>query len=147
MTPLTERREELRPEWIDYNGHLSEAYYVLLLGHGTDDVMDVLGLDAGYRDATGCSLFTVEAHVRYLDQVVADDVTQVRSFLVGAGPKKLRLWHELWVDERLRATEEVLALHVDTTLGRSAPLPEDVLERARAVAVAPPVEAGRSISG
>ena len=31
--------EDVRPEWIDYNGHLSEAYYVLVFGHATDAVM------------------------------------------------------------------------------------------------------------
>ena len=30
--PLT-WAEDVRPEWIDYNGHLSEAYYVLVFGH------------------------------------------------------------------------------------------------------------------
>ena len=62
-------REPVRDEWIDYNGHLSEPYYVLVLGHATDAVMDTVGLGPAYRASTGASLFTVEAHIRYLDQV------------------------------------------------------------------------------
>lgn len=145
MTPVSVRRQVLLPEWIDYNGHLSEAYYVLLFGHGTDEVMDALGLDAKYRRDSGCSLFTVEAHVRYLDQVGDDVAVEVRSFVIGTGPRKLRLWHELWAAGALRATEEVLALHVDTVAGRSVPLPEDVLQRADDVGIDPPEQAGRSI--
>ncbi|WP_375003364.1 thioesterase family protein [Aeromicrobium sp. CTD01-1L150] len=147
MTPLSVRQQELRPEWIDYNGHLSEAYYVLLFGHGTDEVMDALGLDAQYRGASGCSLFTVEAHVRYLDEVADGVGVEVRSFVIGTGPRKLRLWHELWAGGVLRATEEVLALHVDTAAGRSVPLPGEVLHRAGAAEVALPEHAGRSITG
>ena len=35
--------------WIDYNGHLRDAYYGLVASYAVDDVMDYLGLDAAYR--------------------------------------------------------------------------------------------------
>jgi len=142
--PLSVHTEPVRPEWIDYNGHLSEAYYVLVLGHATDAVMDHLGLGPAYRDETGASLYTVEAHVRYLEQVGADEVLEVRSWVVGASRKLLWIWHELWAGETLRATEEVLGLHVDATPA-SAPLPPEVLRAAERVRVAPPTEASRAI--
>ena len=44
MDELTAWVEDVRPEWIDYNGHLSEAYYVLVFGHATDAVMARLGM-------------------------------------------------------------------------------------------------------
>ncbi len=137
--------EPVREEWIDYNGHLSEPYYVLVLGHATDAVMDAVGLGPDYRERTAASLFTVEAHVRYLDQVEAGATLEVRSEVVGATGKLLHLWHELWADGRLRATEEVLGVHVDTATGRSAPFPEEVVRRTQAALVPPPQEAGRSI--
>ena len=43
-------REPVQDAWIDYNGHLSEPYYVLVLGHATDAVMDAVGL--GDRKST-----------------------------------------------------------------------------------------------
>ncbi|NEE34610.1 thioesterase, partial [Streptomyces sp. SID7982] len=48
----------VRPEWIDYNGHMSEAFYVLVFGYATDAMMIETGLHAGYRESTGCSLYT-----------------------------------------------------------------------------------------
>ena len=42
-------REPVQDDWIDYNGHLSEAYYVLVLGHATDHVMEAIGLGPDYR--------------------------------------------------------------------------------------------------
>jgi acyl-CoA thioester hydrolase len=136
-------REPVLDEWIDYNGHLSEPYYVLVLGHATDEVMDRVGLGPAYRKANDASLYTVEAHVRYLDEVSAGKELEVRSSVIGVTPKLLWIWHELWVDGRLRATEEVLGVHVAG--GRSAPFPPEVAAAARALLVDPPEEAGGRI--
>jgi acyl-CoA thioester hydrolase len=146
MTEPVVWREPVRPEWIDYNGHLSEAYYVLVLGHATDAVMDHVGLGPSYREEEQASLFTVEAHIRYLDQVPGDVVLEVRSSVIGASRKLLRIWHELWVEDTLRATEEVLGVHVDAAAGRSAPFPAEVADRIAAALVAAPTGAGGAIS-
>ena len=138
-------REPVLDEWIDYNGHLSEPYYVLVFGHATDAVMDHVGLGPDYRAAAQASLFTVEAHVRYLDQVPRGTELEVRSSVIGATGKLLWIWHEMWLGGRVRATEEVLGVHVDTSTGRSAPFPDDVVRRAGAVLVQPPEAAGRAI--
>lgn len=102
----------VRPEWIDYNGHLSEPYYVLVFGDATTALMDRAGMDPGYREATGRSLYTVEAHVRYLREVGPGAALEVRTRVLGRDAKRLRLWHELHVEGRLRATEELMCLHV-----------------------------------
>lgn len=129
-------REPVQDAWIDYNDHLSEAYYVLVLGHATDAVMDAVGLDARYRSTNNASLYTVEAHIRYLDEIAADSELEVRSSIIGVSAKLLWIWHELWVSGRLRATEEVLGVHVRD--GASAPLPTDVVRVAREACVSPP---------
>jgi len=136
-------REPVQDAWIDYNGHLSEAYYVLALGHATDALMDAVGLGPDYRSANDASLYTVEAHVRYLEEISAGTDLEARSTIIGVAPKLLWIWHELWAEGRLRATEEVLGVHV--VGGASAPLPDDVLARARAASVDPPEHAGRRI--
>jgi acyl-CoA thioester hydrolase len=138
-------REDVRPEWIDYNGHLSEAYYVLVFGHATDAVMERVGLGAADRARTGASLFTVEAHVRYLDQVADGTGLEIHSTVIGAAPRKLHLWHEMWADGRLRATEEVLGLHVAAADGRTTAFPDDVVALIEGLLVGPPAEAGRRI--
>ena len=138
-------REPVLDEWIDYNGHLSEPYYVLVLGHATDAVMDAIGIDEQFRADNDASLFTVEAHVRYLDQVGPGTDLETRSEVIGATGKLLWIWHELYAEGRLRATEEILGVYVDTASGRSAPFPDEVAARIRALQVDPPEHAGRSI--
>lgn len=135
--------EDVRPEWIDYNGHLSEAYYVLVFGHATDAVIAGLGIDPA---VTGTSLYTVEAHVRYLDQVPPGARLEVRTSVIGVTAKLLWLWHEMWSDGRLRATEEVLAVHVDAGEGRSSPFPQEQRRRVEAMRVEVPEHASRKIA-
>src|SRR5262245_11932991 len=136
-------REPVQDAWIDYNGHLSEPYYVLVFGHATDAVMDMVGLGPAYREANDASLYTVEAHVRYLDEVSAGSELEVRSSVIGATGKLLWIWHELWVDGRLSATEEVLGVRV--AVRAYAPFREYVGARARQGWVAPPPEAAGRI--
>nr|WP_184728724.1 thioesterase family protein [Saccharopolyspora phatthalungensis] len=145
MTVLRKYRQRVRPEWIDYNGHLSEAYYVLVFGLATDAVLDQVGVDAAYRADTGCSVYTVEAHVRYLREVKPDSDLVVTSRIVGIGARKVRICHEMAVGGTLVATEEIMALHVDSKQGGTTPFPDAVAERLTALIEPPPDYAGRSI--
>lgn len=146
--PLSTWTEDVREEWIDYNGHLSEAYYVLVLGHATDELMVTVGLGPAYREDTGASLFTIEAHVRYLRSVGPGERLEVRSWVIGSTPKLLWIWHELWAAATLRATEEILGVHVDGRApgGASAVrFPDEVRARIEAALVPPGPEASQAI--
>lgn len=143
MPEPTTWSEPVRPEWIDYNGHLSEPYYVLVFGHATDAVMARLGI---VPEHSGTSLYTLEAHVRYLDQVPPDAQLLVNTSVIGVTGKLLWLWHEMWCADRLRATEEVLMVHVDAAAGRASPFPDDLRARAEALRVPPPEHASRRIA-
>jgi len=136
-------REPVQDAWIDYNGHLSEPYYVLVMGHATDQVMAAVGMGPAYQAATDSSLYTVEAHVRYLAEVRSGVELEVRSSVIGCTGKLAWLWHELWADGRLRATEEILGVHV--TGGAASPFPDDVAAQLRDACVAPPEHAARQI--
>ena len=53
----------------------------------------------------------------------------------------------MWCEERLRATEEALMMHVDTSVGRASSFPDDLRARAEALLVPPPEHASRRIAG
>lgn len=126
---IPEFRQDIRPEWIDYNGHLSEAYYVLVFGFATDALMDLIGLDDGYRRDTGCSLYTVEARVRYLHEVRKQDAVTVRTRLTEVGAKKVLVSHEMRVADTVVATEDLVALHVDVKGNGAVPFPDTMRAR------------------
>lgn len=134
------------PEWIDYNGHMSEAYYVLAFGDATTAVMEILGMDEAYRNSTDCSLYTVEAHVRYLHEAALGQELEITTVISGSGPKKLHLAHEMHRAGQLIATEEILALHVSATSGSSTVFPAAVQQLIEAQRTVIPDWSGRSIT-
>ncbi|SMY03267.1 carnitine 3-dehydrogenase [Brevibacterium sp. 239c] len=138
-------RTQVISDWIDYNGHMSEAFYVLVFGFATDQVMDQIGLDRAHREAHSTSLYTVESHIRYLDEVGLGAQLEVTPTLVSAGGKKLHLAYEMRVDGQLAATEEIIALHVDQTTGATAPFPNQVRERVERIRTGSPDWVGRQL--
>ncbi len=102
------------PEWIDYNGHLRDAYYTLIVSLAADRLMDRLGMDAGYRERTSCTLYTVEMHIHYLDEVKATDTALVSVRIVGADHKRIHAAFEIRRagSADTAATAEVMLLHV-----------------------------------
>lgn len=142
---LTMYETPVLEDWIDYNGHLTEGYYVLVFGFATDAAMDALGLDAAYRQESGCSLYTVEAHVRYLQEVAQSARLRVRTHVVGVAQKKIHLAHEMFVGDELVATEEILGIHVNQADGRAAVLPEATSTSATEHRVEPPGWVGRAV--
>jgi acyl-CoA thioester hydrolase len=117
-------------DWVDYNGHLRDAFYMLIFSYATDAFMDRIGLSSDNRDATGHSLFTLEAHINYLNEVKLRELVEVHTQIVAHDRKRLHLYHSLHkagAVEALAASEQML-LHVDLAAGpRSAPFSEPVL--------------------
>ena len=136
----------VEPEWIDYNGHLSEAYYVLVFGFATDTAMAALGLGPEYRADSGCSLYTVEAHIRYLQEVGPGARLEVTTEIIGAAGKKLHLAHRMESAGTLLATEEILCLHVDQRQGQAVPLPDATLRVGQPALAPAPEWSGRRIA-
>lgn len=118
------------PEWIDYNGHLRDAYYGLIFSQSTDALMDRIGLDAAYRARTGCTLYTVEMHLHYLREVKAADTTEVLLRVLGLDAKRIHVALELMCKGKpgVAASAEVMLLHVRQHEGgvSTAPLPAEI---------------------
>lgn len=119
---------------------------MLVFGHATDALMDLVGLDAVYRERTGCSLYTVEAHVRYLREVPGGQELVVSTHVVAVDEKRVHFCHEMRVVDELVATEELLAIHVDGEAGRTAPLPGGTYRTLSGLTGAAPSYAGRAIA-
>ncbi len=138
-------RASIRDEWIDYNGHLRDAYYTLLASEAIDDLMEQVGLDAAYRARTGGTLYTLEIHAHFLQEVKRDDAVTVVTRPLGADAKRLHVLCEIRCP-RLgdpAAVVEVLLLHVQQhPAPKAAPFPVAVAERLSAwLADSQPVDA------
>ena len=119
------------PEWIDANGHMNLAYYVVLFDQATDLLYDELGVGPAYRQATGNSTFTAETHTLYEREVHVGDRVRVVPHLLGADAKRLHYFHEMFHAKggHRVAAQELLALHIDMSVRRVTPFPDDLHAR------------------
>jgi acyl-CoA thioester hydrolase len=128
------------PEWIDYNGHVRDAYYGLIASSACDALMDRIGVDARYRERTRCTLYTLEMHVHYLAEVREGDRLAVEVTILGSDAKRLHAGFTLRrAAGPVAATVEFMLLHVrqGDTPG-SAPFPPEVTAALAALAAAAP---------
>jgi len=136
--PLRLHAATVRPEWVDYNGHMSEAYYVLIFGHATDAFLDHIGMDQAVRERTATSVYTVEAHINYLREVKAGERVAVETQVLKHDAKRVHLHHRMLReggdDPAPVATTELMLLHVDKTALRACPFRPEPLARVAAIA-------------
>lgn len=125
---LIDTGERVRPEWIDYNGHMNVAYYQLAFDQAVDVLFDGFGLDAAYRAATGHSTFALEAHVCYLREVKQGDPLRFTMQLLDFDAKRLHLFSTMQhaTDHFVAATYEVMSLHVSLEKRKAAPFPDAI---------------------
>lgn len=152
-TPFDRYTTEIRPDWIDYNGHMNVAYYVLVFDHATDAFWNYLGIGEDYLKRTNNSTFALESHVTYQGEVKLGERVRVSSQLLGVDAKRLHFMHRMYHAEKsyLASTLECVSLHVSLTTRRSAPFPDDRLAFLQRVVAAHrtlgmPEEAGRAVS-
>jgi carnitine 3-dehydrogenase / betainyl-CoA thioesterase len=135
--PFARYTTEIGHEWIDYNGHLNDAGYAVVLSAANEVLLAYLDLSADYRASTGRAMYTVECHIRYLAECRLGDVLEAASFLVSADVKRLRVHTALArTDGTAVATGEHLYLHFDEAAGRVTPMPPDRWEAVEALLAA-----------
>jgi acyl-CoA thioester hydrolase len=151
--PLMTWQGEVAAEWTDYNGHLRDAFYLLIFSYATDGFMDCIGLDKAGRQATGCSLFTLECHLNFLHEVKQGEAVEVHTRVLAHDHKRVQLYHSLQRpgDAQVLAASEQMLLHVTLDGPRSAafgPYALDTLTQlhTRHMRLAAPPWAGRVIA-
>jgi acyl-CoA thioester hydrolase len=124
-------------EWIDFNGHLRDAYYAVIVSDATDRLMDHLGLDAAYRARTQCTLYTLELHMHFLHEVKQPDSLDVAVRIAASDAKRILAAFELYSSAQRDApvaTAEVMLMHVHQgATVASRPFPPEVLARIAAL--------------
>jgi acyl-CoA thioesterase FadM len=137
------------PEWIDYNGHMMDAYYFLAFTEATEAFLDHVGVGAAYRARTGDGIYTAESHLCFVSGVMAGAVLTYRTQLLGHDEKRMHVFHQMTSARSLTATCELMLLHVKD--GQVRPMPPEAAAAvaalaARHAALPHPDRAGRRIT-
>jgi acyl-CoA thioester hydrolase len=152
VTALALSGKRVLPEWIDYNGHLMDGYYLVAFSDATEAVLAQLGFGPTYREQTGCTIYTVEAHVTYRREVTIDTPLSFATQVLDHDEKRIHVVHDMMHDEtgdRL-ATAELMFVHVRQSTGKIEPMPAGSLARVAALAaqhaeLSRPPGVGRSV--
>ncbi|MER5394298.1 thioesterase family protein [Saccharopolyspora sp. NPDC002686] len=132
--PLRLHRTPVSPSWVDYNGHMSESCYLLVFGDSSDAFFRYLGIDEQYRES-GRSLYTVETHIHNRREAAEGEPLELSLRVLDHDAKRVHVFHEMHHGETgaLLATAEQLLVHVDTNLGRSSEMPDEIQHRLTAI--------------
>jgi acyl-CoA thioester hydrolase len=153
VAPLETGGRTVPAEWIDYNGHMMDAYYFVAFTEATEALLDHIGLGAAYRAETGRGIYTAESHLCFARGVEAGTRLRYVSQVLGCDEKRLHVFHRMTQEPGGQevATNELMFLHVDLAVQRVVPIPPAhrqalITLAAEHAALPVPRVAGRSIA-
>ena len=154
-TPLELYSAVVEPDWVDYNGHMTESAFLTVFGWASDALFRYVGIDEAYR-VGGHSYYTVETHLNYRREASLGERLHITTQVLGSDAKRLHIFHTMYRGGAGRAgsgevlcTGEQMLVHVDTAAGRGVPLLDGpaaavaAITAAHAGTPAPPEAGGR----
>lgn len=149
--PLRLVETTVQPDWIDYNGHMSESRFLQVFGDAADALFRLIGVDEAYR-GKGLSYYTVETHIMHRKEVAGLEPIYATTQVLDADEKRLHIFHRIHhgATDAVLASGEQMLLHVDTGAQRARPAAPEVLAKVEAIRAAQaalprPEDAGRAI--
>ena len=150
--PLCLHQPRVLPEWVDYNGHMSESCFLLVFGDNSDAYFRYIGIDESYRDVEHKSFYTVQTHIHNIREVAEGEPLRLTLQVLDMDDKRMHIFHAMHHGStgELLATGEQMLVHVDMHQGRAAPMPDAVHQRVAAVhrahsALPRPAQAGQPL--
>ena len=133
--PLKLHTDVVRPEWIDHNGHMNVAYYLLAFDEAAGAMSRFIGFTHEYRKANNVGTFVGDYHVHYVQEVMEGDPLRFTYRLIDCDEKRFHYWQEMYHAEKgyLAAEAEAITLHIDMSTRKVAPFHPQFQERIRAI--------------
>ena len=125
----------VKPEWIDHNGHMNVAFYLMAFDEAVGDLFEFIGLTRSYKREYNCATFVGDFHIHYAQELLEGDPIRITHQLVGCDPKRIHLCQAMYHADKgyLAARSELISLHIDMSVRRVAPMKEHVFERINAL--------------
>jgi acyl-CoA thioester hydrolase len=107
-----------RPEWIDYNGHVTDAAYAAIAAEANEAALAAIGLSEPYRQATGRALYTARLEIDFRSEISATALLEVRSAVASIGRTSVVMTTKFRrADRSLAAETRHVYVHVDAASG------------------------------
>ena len=108
--------QKILSDWIDYNGHMNVAYYLLIFDKfGADNLNNIFNMGEHSAKTSGMSTMMVETNISYNQELKLDDEVDINLLYFDHDKKRLQYKFEMIHKNKkyLASTFEALALYVD----------------------------------
>jgi carnitine 3-dehydrogenase len=133
--PLVTASMTVGPDWLDYNGHMTEARYLHACTLTTDAFLDLIDARLNHV-ARGFSYYSAETHIRHLAEGKEGDRLTGSIQILHADAKRIHVWVRIERGADLLATIEQILVHVDMKAARACTAPQHILDRLMPIAAA-----------
>lgn len=116
--------DQVRKEWVDYNGHMNDAAYAQVFSIACDILLRSIGLNTKEVAINLFSIFTLENYICYFREVKLDEPFIVRGGIVDFDIKRIQVFFIMENENKeCLATSEQLLIGIDMTTRKAAPFP------------------------
>ena len=108
--------QKIIEDWIDYNGHMNVAYYLLIFDkYGADTLNTIFKIGEHSAKTMGMSTMVVETNITYNQELKLNDEVNINLLYCDHDKKRLQYKFEMIHKDKkyLASTFEALALYVD----------------------------------
>ena len=103
---LTMARQTVRPDWIDYNGHMNVAYYTLAFDKAFDDFLENwMGIGESFVARSRLGPMALQTQICYLGELLEGEGFNVRVWLVDHDDKRMHFFGEMIAEKDALAME------------------------------------------
>ena len=109
------KSQKIIKEWVDYNGHLNMAYYVLIFDQACEVMLEKFKMGSDSAKNEKRSTMVVETNTKYISEVKEDDELDVMLTFFDHDKKRLHLKLEIIKKKTkiISASIEWLSLYVN----------------------------------
>lgn len=129
---------EVRPGWLDANGHMNVAHYVSAFDDGSCPMFDDIGLGWDYTARGESSVFMVSSSTDFRRELRAGDRLEMTTRLVAFDRRRIHVYQELFHRDQayLAAQAEFVFVHVSLQTRRVTEIPDSAYARLGEIAAA-----------
>ena len=114
--------QNVKKEWIDYNGHMNVAYYTLAFDHSLDDFLEtILEIGPTFVKKEKQGPYSLQSNYHYLDELRLGDKFFSKIYIIDSDKKKVHIVLEMidFKTKRQVAVCETVLINVDLNIRKS----------------------------
>jgi acyl-CoA thioester hydrolase len=109
------KSQKVTKDWVDYNGHMNMAYYVLIFDQAWEVALEKFKMGESAAKSQQRSTMVVETNTKYINEVKENEEVNINLIYFDHDKKRLHLKMEMNEKKtnKLSASMEWISLYID----------------------------------